>query len=318
MANELNLVYRWALKWSRLGILVTLALVWAFNLIGKEINLSVQLAIALLALLIGIPHGAIDHLIAIPRNPKSRFITYIAIYVLVAVSAGLIISTWNLYGFRAILLMSALHFGFGDASYLNEKRDSLGHKRENLFTEVMYAIPAGFLPVFLPITDSRTASALKRIHPELINWGGGIEQTIRISVIAFTVISLLIFLLQRKNDLVVDQLLLAAISFFAPPLIAFATYFGFWHALRHTARLVPKLDKANQFAVSGNWKKAIIGAVTPGLYAVAGTLLLATILMYVWPHRFASSLLWSTLLLIWSLTVPHMITTARFDLKVIR
>ena len=185
MANELNLVYRWALKWSRLGILVTLALVWAFNLTGNEINLSVQLAIALIALLVGIPHGAIDHLIAIPSDPKSRFITYIAIYVLVAVFAGFIISTWNLYGFRAILLMSALHFGFGDASYLNEKRDSIGQKRENLFTEVMYAIPAGFLPVFLPITDSRTASALKRIHPEIINWGSGIDHTIRISVIVF-------------------------------------------------------------------------------------------------------------------------------------
>ena len=187
MANELNLVYRWALKWSRLGILVTLALVWAFNLTGNEINLSIQLAIALIALLVGIPHGAIDHLIAIPSDPKSRFITYIAIYVLVAVFAGFIISTWNLYGFRAILLMSALHFGFGDASYLNESRDSLSQKRENLFTEVMYAIPAGFLPVFLPITDSRTASALKRIHPELINWGSGFEQTIRISIIVIMV-----------------------------------------------------------------------------------------------------------------------------------
>ena len=164
MADELNLVYRWALKWSRLGILVTLALVWAFNLTGNEINLSIQLAIALIALLVGIPHGAIDHLIAIPSDPKSRFIAYIAIYVLVAVFAGFIISTWNLYGFRAILLMSALHFGFGDASYLNEKRDSRGQKHENLFTEVMYAIPAGFLPVFLPITDSRTASEIGRAH----------------------------------------------------------------------------------------------------------------------------------------------------------
>ena len=118
MADELNLVYRWALRWSRLGILITLALVWAFKITGKEINLSIQLTIALIALLVGIPHGAIDHLIAIPRKPTSRFITYIFIYVLIALIAGLIISTWNRYGFRAILLMSALHFGFGDASYL--------------------------------------------------------------------------------------------------------------------------------------------------------------------------------------------------------
>jgi Brp/Blh family beta-carotene 15,15'-monooxygenase len=273
VANELNLVYRWALSWSRLCILVTLALVWAFYLTGNEINLSVQLTIALIALLVGIPHGAIDHLIAIPSDPKSRFIAYIAIYVLVAVIAGFIISTWNLYGFRAILLMSALHFGFGDASYLNEKEIHSVRNVKTYSLKLCMQFLLDFLPVFLPITDSRTASALKRIHPELINWGGRIEGTIRISVIVFTALSLLIFLVQRKIDLVIDLFLLAAISFFAPPLIAFATYFGFWHALRHTARLVPKLDKANQFAASGNWKKAIIGAVTPGLYAVVGTLI---------------------------------------------
>jgi Brp/Blh family beta-carotene 15,15'-monooxygenase len=112
-----------------------------------------------------------------------------------------------------------------------------------------------------------------------------------------------------------DLMLLVALSLIAPPLIAFATYFGLWHALRHTARLVSKLPAADGLARAGNWKGAIRGAITPGLYAVFGTLVIATILMLKSPGAFSSSLLWSTLVIIWALTVPHMATTARFDWK---
>ena len=112
-----------------------------------------------------------------------------------------------------------------------------------------------------------------------------------------------------------DLLLLFGLSLLAPPLIAFAAYFGFWHALRHTARLVPKLPSAHEAALQGNPLKSIKKAVMPGLYAVAGTLIIAAIAMVQFPNQFSSSLLWSTLVIVWALTVPHMMTTARFDLQ---
>jgi hypothetical protein len=58
---------------------------------------------------------------------------------------------------------------------------------------------------------------------------------------------------------------------------------------------------------------ALRAAITPGLYAVIGTLAIAALLMIRSPGAFSSSLLWSTLVLIWALTVPHMMATARFD-----
>jgi Brp/Blh family beta-carotene 15,15'-monooxygenase len=108
------------------------------------------------------------------------------------------------------------------------------------------------------------------------------------------------------------------LALIAPPLIAFAVYFGFWHALRHTARLVPKLPKAQQYIGSGDWHKAIWAVVFPGLYAIAGTLLIAIGLMIINPENFSSSLLWSTLVIIWALTVPHMATTAKFDFAALK
>lgn len=311
-------VYTWARRSSRYGVIAVLLLLGALQIFGVEITLSIQLVIALVALLVGIPHGAIDHLISIPRSETKRFYLYIAIYVLIAVLAGWAIAVWNVVGFQLVVLMSALHFGYGDAAYLNEKRDSQERDRYSFPIENLYALPAGFLPVVLPLTDSRTVDALNRINPALDGWLGSLTDPIRSATIAVAIFAFLTFLVTRKFSLAIDIALLGVLAVFAPPLIAFATYFGFWHALRHTARLVPKLESASTLAQRGDWKRAIWGAIYPGLYAVAGTIALAVILMATNPDEISSTLLWSTLLIIWALTVPHMMTTSRFDLKALK
>ncbi len=313
MQTELAPIYSWASRVSRSGVLLLLALLGIVRIFVGEISLSYQLVIALFALLVGIPHGAIDHLISIPSKPKSRFFAYIFIYIAIAFLSGWFIAANNVLGFQIIVIMSAIHFGFGDASYLNEKADSSSKPRHPFWIETLYAIPAGFLPVLLPLTDHRTLKALNRINPKLDSWAGSEMKYIRIVTLFIAIISILVFLLVRELSLVVDLALLAALSMIAPPLIAFATYFGFWHAIRHTARLVPQLARAKELAMSGHWQAALWAAIKPGLYAVVGTIAIAALLMVKRPAEFSSSLLWSTLVIIWALTVPHMISTARFD-----
>lgn len=308
----------WAIRWSRIGAIASVALVVLIQLIFGEINLSTQLVLALVALVVGIPHGAIDHLIAIPAKPRGRFITYIAGYVAIALLAGWAIATWNLIGFQVVILMSALHFGFGDASFINEDRSAQEKEKNSFPTEVLYALPAGFLPVILPLTDTRTLDALERIHPDLENWAGNQVSLFRNLTLLVGVLSLLYFLLTRRFSMAIDISILAVLALIAPPLIAFAVYFGFWHALRHTARLVPKLPKAQQHILCGDWHKAIWSVVFPGLYAIAGTLIIAIGLMIASPDNFSSSLLWSTLVIIWALTVPHMATTSKFDFAALK
>ena len=64
--------------------------------------------------------------------------------------------------------------------------------------------------------------------------------------------------------------------------------------------------------------KALISAVIPGLYAVLGTILLAVGLMVFRPEYFDTGLLWTILVIIWALTIPHMLTTAKFDLQLFK
>lgn len=318
MQTHLAPVYDWARSWSRKGLAWTVLLLAALRIFSSDINISLQLVVALVALLVGIPHGAIDHLVAIPSQPRSRFLTYILIYVVIAVVAGWAIATWNVLGFQIVVVMSALHFGFGDAAYLNERLDSLNQPRNPVWVEIIYAIPAGFLPVVLPLTDHRTLDALNRINPHLDHWAGNYGHQFRLALLILAAFAIIFLQLKGLRELSFDLILLLAMSLFAPPLIAFAAYFGFWHALRHTARLVPKLRKSDALAREGQWRESIRGAIAPGLYAVVGTIAIALLLMVNSPDKFSSSLLWATLVIIWALTVPHMLTTASFDSRALK
>ena len=318
MESYLAPIYGWARSRSRQGIVVVALLVALLSIFTREISISIQLVVALISLFIGIPHGAIDHLVAIPSKPRSRFVAYILIYFAIAVVAGWLIATWNVTGFRVVLVMSSLHFGFGDASYVNEYRDQIGKKRNSPMFDLIYALPAGFMPVILPLTDSRTLSALNRINPALNHWAGLHTSMIRSTTLWASLIAGLLLIARGKLSMAVDLALLAMISISAPPLIAFAAYFGLWHALRHTARLVPKYGRANQSAESGQWRRAIRQTFRAGSFAIFGTVIVAVGLMVASPGKFSSSLLWSTLVIIWALTVPHMATTARFDLRALK
>jgi len=318
MKDALPDVYAWIERFSRIAILLAILLFALLRIGGVQLNLSAQVTIALVGLLIGIPHGAIDHLISIPTRPRSRFYIYIAAYVAIAVVAGWLIATWNLRGFQVVVIMSSLHFGYGDAAFRNELRAASSKPKFSWIVESAYAIPAGFVPVLLPLTDPHSGDALVRIHSTLQGWAGSHSQFLRNLTLAIAAGALLVLLLTKSFAFALDLVLLGGLALTAPPLVAFATYFGFWHAARHTARLVPKLESSRALAADGKGLLAIKGAITPGLYAVAGTAAIAMGLMLFDRHHFSSGLLWSSLVIVWALTVPHMLSTSRFDLRAMR
>lgn len=314
MNQALSKVFQSSALISRAALILVILLVASLNALADDLSNSTQIIIAIIALAVGIPHGAIDHLITIPQTSKSRFYLFILGYTLIAVIAGLAIANWSQAGFQLVILMSSLHFGFGDAAFCNEGRIARQEQPYKLTTLGIYAVPAGFLPVILPLTDSRTGDVLSKLNPELLDWAGSISQQLRNTVLISAVASFVFLIISKKFDLAFDLVLLALLSIVAPPLIAFAIYFGGWHAVRHTARLVPKLPKAMSFVNTGNTLKAIIAAVTPGLYAILGIFLLGGVIVFNGNNQLSYEFFWITLVIVWALTVPHMATTARFDL----
>ena len=277
--------------------------------LGSE-SLGWQLVLATIALGIGIPHGAMDHLVTLPKSAPVRMAIFVIIYVAIALLAIYAILRWNVWGFIFVVVMSAIHFGIGDAAFLSEKDSLDGSSRSSAW---FYAPAAGLLPVAIPLVNSRSTDALEKVNSALIDWHRGYTTEILILVAAVTALSLLALLQRKRFRDAIDIALLAALASFAPPLVAFAVYFGCWHAMRHTARLTSLLPNSESAYLRGRPGQAFIAAVIPGLPALVGTFIFVVILAGFAQQDLSDKFLWLTLVTIWALTVPHMIVTARLD-----
>ncbi|MFM6841538.1 MAG: Brp/Blh family beta-carotene 15,15'-dioxygenase [Candidatus Planktophila sp.] len=295
---------------SAVAISVVLSLIFSSWLGSQSMNWQVAMAIAALA--IGIPHGALDHLVTLPRKRPLLMSLFIAAYVGIALVAIWAILKWNEAGFIAVVIMSATHFGIGDSAFLREL-DRHSANRDTQLPIWAYAIPAGVLPVFIPLVNNKSASALEQVNPLLVNWDRGHSAEIQILIAGIATISVLTLLSRKRYRDCIDIVLLAGLASFTPPLVAFAVYFGCWHAMRHTARLTSLLPASIAAHQEGRAARAFSLAVLPGLPALAGTFIFVGFLAIFSRSNIDSDFLWLTLVTVWALTVPHMIVTAKLD-----
>jgi len=279
------------------------------DLLGSS-SMNWQVIIAVFALALGIPHGALDHLVTLPKSEPKKMALFIIVYVAVAIVAVIGILKFNTVGFIVVLFMSAIHFGIGDAAFINEIDKRLeGTKKLNRW---FYIPAAGFTPVFIPLVNSASTEALASVNPALINWHQGFDSQILTTITVFAILAIGVMVFDRRYREALDLTVLLLLALLAPPLIAFAVYFGCWHAMRHTARLTLSLPRCVENITQGMLRKAFSNAVIPGLPALVGTFVVAGILALS-RRDFTDEFFWMALVVVWALTVPHMAVTARLD-----
>jgi Brp/Blh family beta-carotene 15,15'-monooxygenase len=309
---ELDLLLK-VRNYSRYAVGVAIVLSFAFARIIEESEITWQVVIALIALAIGIPHGALDHLVTLPRSSFKKMALFITLYVAVAVLAVIALLTWNVVGFILVVVMSAVHFGIGDAAFISEiDRRSEETKR---FQKYLYATAAGTLPVVIPLVSDKSTSALEKVNPALVDWHQGLNNDLLLWVMLITAFALLRLVQRRRDGEAIDLVLLYLLAVTAPPLVAFAVYFGCWHAMRHTARLTLTLPSSQEAFTNGSAKRAFIRAVLPGTPALVGTFVIAALIVLLRGDALDDQFLWVSLVVVWALTVPHMAVTARLDRK---
>ena len=309
---ELDLFLK-ARKFSRFAVGIAIVASFAFAQVIASSDTTWQVVIAVIALAIGIPHGALDHLVTLPKSSPLKMASFIAIYIAVAVIAVLALLTWNVAGFIGVVIMSAVHFGIGDAAFISEiDRRSADPKP---FPRYLYALAAGALPVIVPLVSDKSAAALERVNPALLNWHHGLNNDLLLWTMLLTAVALLRLVQKRRDAEAIDLVLLYLLAVTAPPLVAFAVYFGCWHAMRHTARLTLTLPSSQAAFAEGNLKRAFIKAVLPGTPALIGTFVVAAAIVIFRGDSLDDQFLWVTLVVVWALTVPHMAVTARLDRK---
>lgn len=275
-----------------------------------------QVVLALIALTVGIPHGAADHIISVPKFASGRMALFFIGYLSVVGVAIWAILSANLLGFQLVVLMSAIHFGIGDAAFISE----LDTRRQNKtkFPKLPYILASGLTPLVIPLSSSESAAALNEVNPVLVNWAGSITPLLFFGVVTISLVSISWMLVKQRYQEAIDLCLLLVLALVAPPLVAFAFYFGFWHALRHTGRLSLELQASTKLHELGRPMAALGKAIWAGVPALCIVIVFTVVLGLVQGFEFGQDLLWYLLVVIWALTVPHMALTLRLDIKALR
>lgn len=275
-------------------------------------SISWQVVLAITALAMGIPHGAVDHLITVPKFKFFKMALFLISYLTVTGLCIWFILSNNLIGFQLIVLISALHFGIGDASFISEM-DARSNRTG--FPKVLFALAAGFTPVFIPLLNSRSTEALETVNPILNGWANPITEQLFWVVVTLNLFVTSVMLFKGRRAEAIDLAALLAISLIAPPLVAFAFYFGFWHALRHTGRLTLELPSSIRAHERQKPLRALWLAVAAGLPALAIVIGFTVVLGITGNFDLGADLLWLLLAVVWALTIPHMALTSRLDAK---
>ncbi len=263
------------------------------------------LLIALVALAVGVPHGAVDHLTFRGALTARQFTALALIYTLVAGLGTAAIIAAPVPSFLIVLAATVWHFGTGDAEATSALH---GTPPECGLARVVIALALGSAPVLLPLTSPASTSTLALIEPHLAQLVTPVTIVV-VRTVVFVVIGTALSMLIRRHQhrAALELVALTALGCLASPLLAFAVYFGLWHALRHTARLAQHTYGYVSVKTIGlTFRQGIPSLI--GFVFVVGVLVSRS-------ASFASSgaWMWFGLAIMWGLTIPHMVLVAAFD-----
>ncbi len=210
-------------------------------------------------LVLGIPHGAMDHRVgAMPALASRRsffFIGYVGIVLLVLL-------IWQLRPLAALigfLVVAGFHFGQGDLYWnrmIRNPGDAEVRERPDLLGSVLFLAVRGSIPVIVPVlafSDEFAVSAqslMSLMTQSSTPWV--LSDLYRQTAIGLLVVLILVQLTASalcalRSSREVRRLTLVEsvetgflITFFCvvPPVLAMGVYFNGWHAVRHIGRLI--------------------------------------------------------------------------------
>ncbi len=193
-----------------------------FFLLLPNLPQEIQLIVfALILLLVGIPHGGIDHLIHNPAICSRGLVQFILRYLLLMLSYGLLWWFLPLAALVAFLGMSAYHFG--QSHFLEQG------KLENK-EGVLYLLKGAFFLLLILLGDW---AMTQEILSSMLSID--LSEDVILGILGFLLVSSLIVQGFSNKPFGLgsglDYLILAPILYFSPLLISFSVYFGFWHSL---------------------------------------------------------------------------------------
>lgn len=253
-------------------------------------------ALLVAAGLLGLPHGAVDHLAlgwVRGRTGAARPGVLLA-YAAAAVAAAVAALAAPLPALLLLLALSVAHFAEGEAAF-DRLRGGVGL--------VLPAAALGTAVVALPLVLRPAAARplLLALDPTLPAVLAGARPALLVGTALLVVAGLVVALRAGQRAAATELAVVVVAAAFGPPLVVFAVWFAGWHAPRHLVRLAalePSGDGRERV------RRLARGAAVPTAVAAAGLAGLAIVL---------GGLPGAVLIVLLALTVPHAAVVARLD-----
>ncbi|RLK13746.1 Brp/Blh family beta-carotene 15,15'-monooxygenase [Micromonospora sp. M71_S20] len=263
-------------------------------------------------LLLGLPHGAVDHLVparlSARARPLSARVALLAAYAAVA-GAGLTVfraaPDLALVGF---LIVSVVHFGTADVAF-HAERD-----RRPARPGVTAVLAYGGPPVVVPLAlwREQVDPLLAAVAPQAPALLTDEVRALALATVLCAVAATAIRDVRagRARD-AVPPVLLVGLFGTVPPALAVGAYFAVWHSCRHVARLLRHDPRNTADLAAGRvgppLRRFARQAAAPTAVALAALLALVT-----WPGHRADPLP-ATFAVLAALTLPHAVLVAWAD-----
>ena len=203
----------------------------------------IDLLPVLFIMLVGLPHGAGDGLLAFKNfNPTPKgWVVFVSSYLAIV---GMVVALWYVYpvlGLLLFLIQSCIHFGLGDVSASDLiARGTQSQNRLHHWARIiaMGGAPVLLIPLFHPIP----------VYDVFVLMSGQAASYFIIYVIFLLPVWLaafgimLSYLPKTGGRETAFLLLLVGLYFILPPLWSFAIYFCCVHSLRHFVVLNTQID----------------------------------------------------------------------------
>jgi len=314
-------------SWLLLGVIAV-----AFAA-GVTVSLRVQYGVLLAsALVFGVPHGALDHLVPgrLRRGGTDRrsIAAVVGLYAVLGTGYALIWFVAPVAAFASFVLLTVIHWGQGDLHALLALADvdHLPTRRHRALT----AAVRGGLPMLVPLvafperyravaTDvvGLFASEPTGLAPVFAP-GTRLAVGLGVAAVAVATLSLGFFRACSRRGWAIDAAetgLLAGYFAVVPPVLAIGLYFTVWHSLRHVARLLADDAEAAAALRDGRIRPAVASFARDAAPATIGALALFAPLLWLVPRSPGDLAAYAGLylVLIATLTLPHVAVVSWMD-----
>ncbi|MGY1633998.1 beta-carotene 15,15'-dioxygenase, Brp/Blh family [Geodermatophilus sp. SYSU D01186] len=193
-------------------------------------------AVLVAGLLLGLPHGAVDHVLLAARLGRSvgRQVAVTGGYAALAASAWLLFRAFPGPGLAVFVAVSVWHFGSGETAVADLRAGRPVRRR------VPAAVVLGSVVLLVPLArpSPLTAEVVAAVLP-----GAAADRTLLPPVVVPAVVVAAVglaalFLVRRRRLEALEVAVVLAVALVLPPAAALGLWFGTWHSVRHVARVV--------------------------------------------------------------------------------